>query len=243
MLLFITAVSCKRQLITYQGKADIYFNNAAQTSGSTENPLADTIGISFSLVTVKDSVRKIVINAAGAPANVDRTYSLSVDASSTAVAGKDYDVLPTSFTIKKNMVKDTVLLKMHRTLDMQTKNLSIILNLNANENFVTEMKDKVIDVATGKRMSFIKYRVMVNDIVKKPGRWQDSYFGVFTRKKLNFMCGFLNITPDYLDKTIGLAEAPAYGRLIQKYFNEQKAAGNTILEEDGSPMMMGPSSQ
>jgi hypothetical protein len=46
-----------------------------------------------------------------------------------------------------------------------------------------------------------------------------------------------------MDTNISIAETLAYGKFMQRYLNEQKAAGNLILDEDGQPMNMGSAAQ
>jgi hypothetical protein len=92
-------------------------------------------------------------------------------------------------------------------------------------------------------LNFINYRWFINDIIKKPTRWLDFYLGTFSRKKLNLMVEVLNVDPQYMDTNISIAETLAYGKFMQRYLNEQKAAGNLILDEDGQPMNMGSAAQ
>ena len=236
ILLTVTMVSCQKELISYQGKPDIYFNDPIAVS-------ADSIAISYGFTTAQDSVQKVIVDVTGALSSADRPYKLEVDPSSTAVAGTHYDALPTSFFIKKNQVRDTLYIKFHRTPDMLTSTPVLVLNLVPNDNFVTEMKNKVVNATTGKTLSYIQYRILVNDIIAKPARWLDSYFGTFTRKKLFLICNYLNISPAYLNAGISVSELTAYSRVIQRYLNDQKAAGNTIYEDDGTIMAMGSAAQ
>ncbi|TCD29745.1 DUF4843 domain-containing protein [Pedobacter psychrodurus] len=242
IMVLIVMVSCQKQLMTYEGKPDIYFNEAGKITNSSQFN-TDSISISFSLAKGTDSVQKVIIASTGAMSSTDRSYKLEVDPASTAIVGKHYDALPTSLFIKKNRTRDTVSLKIHRTVDMQTNSYVLYLNLVANENFATEMRDKVTNAATGTKMNFIKYKIIMSDILKKPRRWSDNLMGTFTRKKLFFMCDYLNITPAYLDTSISVAEGTAFPKLIQRYLNEQKIAGKTIYEDDGSEMSMGPDAQ
>ncbi|WP_315815442.1 hypothetical protein [Paraflavitalea speifideaquila] len=57
------------------------------------------------------------------------------------------------------------------------------------------------------------------------------------------MSDLMGIPVDRLNTTITIAELIYFGRFMQRYLNEQKAAGNIIKEEDGSDMIMGPSVQ
>lgn len=244
LLLLVVGGSCKKSnLITYQGQPDIYFDDATRLPAFSGEIISDSTIVSFAYSTVADSVSKIVIGIAGPKVDHDRAYKLVIDPKSTAISGKHYDALPTTFTIRKNKLKDTVLLKMHRTVDLQTTESILVLKLQANENFVTSMADKVINKTTGKTYSFITYKVYINDIVKKPSGWFDFYLGVFSRKKLFLMVDVLNVEPSFFVGSPSLGILGAYGKYMQRYLNDQKVAGKTILEDDGTEMIMGPGVQ
>ncbi|KIO74606.1 hypothetical protein TH53_25440 [Pedobacter lusitanus] len=239
LLTLVTAGSCKKQLMTYEGLPDIYFNEAARLPAYSGEVLTDSTVLSFSLALAKDSVKNIVVAVTGAPADHDREYSLTINSASTAVEGTHYTPIPKTLTIKKNKLLDTIPVKFFRTTDLRTRTVTLLLDLQANSNFVNQMNNKVLDKQTGKVKSFITYRIYVNDMLKKPKLWFDGYLGVFTQKKLNLIMEILKITPAYLDATASLGEQGAYGGYMQRYLNEMKTAGQTIYEDDGTEMMMG----
>jgi len=243
LLLLILANSCEKNLETYKGKNDIYFNEAGRLPAFSGEVIKDSTVMSFSLAKNTDSVVNMIVKTTGPVSDQDRAYKLTVDPVSTAIAGKHYDALPPAFSIKKNKLQDTVKIRFRRTADLQAQNFTLFFNLEANENFATEMRDKVINATTGQKLSFIKYRWFVNDIIKKPSRWTDTYLGTFTRKKLSLMVEVLGVDPSYMDTSISIAEVSAYGKFMQRYLNEQRAAGHTVYEEDGSEMIMGPTVQ
>ncbi|MNL07062.1 hypothetical protein D3C87_1277220 [compost metagenome] len=80
----------------------------------------------------------------------------------------------------------------------------------------------------------------MNDILKKPFRWQDSYLGVFSRKKLLLMVEIVDADPAYIDGSPSIGVLQAWGKYMQRYLNDQKVAGNIIREADGTEMIMGP---
>lgn len=242
-VLTMTFVSCEKDIMTYAGKSNIYFYDAGK-AGNSVNPNTDSLNLSFSLVANTDSVQKLIVAINGAPSESDREYDLRVDeAASTAIAGVHYEILDKFLAISKGKVRDTVNIRFLRTKDIQTTTVKLFVDLVANENFSTEMKEKVVNTTTGKTMSFLKYRFFVNDIVKKPARWLDAYFGTFTRKKLFLICEVFEITPSYMDTAISVGELTAYGRVMQRYLNQQKLQGKTVFEDDGTEMTMGTSSQ
>jgi hypothetical protein len=243
LLILILASACEKKLESYQGKNDIYFNDAGRLPAFSGDAIKDSTIMSFSLAKNTDSIVNMIIKTAGTLSDTDRPYKLTIDPSSTALAGKHYDLISQVFSIKKNKLQDTVKIRFHRSADMQTQNFTLLFNLEGNENFSIEMKDKVINTTTGQKLSFIKYKWFINDIIKKPGRWLDGYFGTFTRKKLSLIVQVLGVEPSYIDTSISIAEMTAYAKFMQRYLNEQKAFGNTIYEDDGSEMIMGVSVQ
>lgn len=242
-LIFLTTLlSCQKELHKYEGKPAIYFNEAGRLTAFSGEVLRDSTVMSFSLAKAQDSIVNMVVATTGAKQNTDRPYKLVINTNSDAMVGNHYEILNKSFSIKKNQLSDTVKIKFFRKVEMQTKTFLLSFDLLENENFSTEMKYRVL-TATKKKNSLINYRWYINDIIKKPGRWLDAYFGVFTRKKLLLMAEVLGIEPAYLDASVSIAESTAYGKFMQRYLNEQKTAGNTIYEENGSEMIMGSAVQ
>lgn len=244
LLLSVAVLSCKKsELITYQGKADIYFDAATKLPGYSGEIITDSTIVSFAYSTVQDSIASIIIGITGAMTDYDRTYKLQVSPVSTAIAGKHYDFITTDFVIKKHTLKDTLYLNLHRTADLQTTESLLILNLEENDNFVTNMRDKLLSTTTGKLISYVTYKVYVNDIIKRPSGWFDFYLGTFSRKKLFLMVDVLSVEPGFFIGTPSLGVLLAYGKFMQRYLNEMKIAGKTIYEEDGTEMIMGAGAQ
>jgi len=242
-LIFLTTLlSCQKELHKYEGKPAIYFNEAGRLTAFGGEVLRDSTVMSFSLAKAQDSIVNMVITTTGAKQDIDRPYKLVINANSDAVVENHYEILNKSFFIKKNQLSDTVKIKFFRKVDMQAKTFLLSFDLLENENFSTEMKYRVL-AATKKKNSLINYRWYINDIIKKPGRWLDGYFGIFTRKKLLLMAEVLGIEPAYLDASVSIPETIAYGKFMQRYLNEQRAAGNIIYEENGSEMVMGSAVQ
>lgn len=249
LLLALAAItclsSCEKELHKYEGKPTIYFNETARPLAYSSEVLKDSTLISFSLTkeAIFDSLVHMVIATIGNVADNDRPYKIVPNASSTAIEGKHYEIINKDFSIKKNQLRDTIWLRFMRTSDMKDQNFLLSFDLLENESFSVDMQYKVTNQTTGQRLNFINYRWFINDIIKKPTRWLDFYLGTFSRKKLNLMVEVLNVDPQYMDTNISIAETLAYGKFMQRYLNEQKAAGNLILDEDGQPMSMGSAAQ
>lgn len=231
--------SCEKELHTYEGKPTLYFNETARSLNYQGEELRDSSVLSFTFSKKQDSIVNMVITVIGAKEDSDRIYRLVVNPASTAIAGRHYEILTPSFVIKKQQLTDTVKVKFFRHQAMQDSTFLLSFDLLENENFSTPMSEKIINTTTKKTLSFINYRWFVNDIVKKPAMWYDAYLGIFTRKKLLLSAEILGIDPGYLDKGATIIEIIAYGKYMQRYLNDQRTAGNTILEDDGTVMEMG----
>jgi hypothetical protein len=237
--------SCEKELHKYEGKPTVYFNETARPLAYSSEVLKDSTVISFSLTkgTTVDSLVHMVIATIGNTVDNDRPYKIVPNSSSTAIEGKHYEIINKDFSINKNQLRDTIWLRFMRTPDMKDQNFLLSFDLIENENFPVDMQYKITNQTTSQRLNFINYRWFINDIIKKPTRWLDFYLGTFSRKKLNLMVEVLNVDPQYMDTNISIAETLAYGKFMQRYLNEQKAAGNLILDEDGQPMNMGSAAQ
>mgnify|MGYP000988586507 CR=1 FL=1 len=239
LALLAVLASCKKsELKTFDGKTSIYF---------PRNTTIDTLAVTFTFqpLSVTDSLIKIPVRIAGEPAPVDRPYALRINEDrTTAVAGVDYEMKDLgTFSIPAGKVTDTIYLTLKRSPGLLTESKKVSLRLDPNENFQTDILFKVTNSLTGARLSYVDYTITFDDILKKPGRWLDTYLGVFTRAKALLMIEVMGIDLAYLDASAAVADIVFYGKFMQRYLNEKNAMGETIYEEDGTPMAMGPSVQ
>ncbi len=114
--------------------------------------------------------------------NTDRAYVLKTNDSSTAIAGQHYEIVNSDLTIAAGKLTDTVYIKLKRTPDMLTTSFNIYLELKGNENFNVDYTRKLTSAGGNKSVSTTWHRVMVNDILRKPNYWLDTFLGVFSRK-------------------------------------------------------------
>lgn len=246
LLLAAVFTACKKGLNSYEGTAGIYFRLAVLQFSN--NPGRDSTAISYSYAkaSVKDSLIAIPVQISGAPSPADREYKLTIDPKTTAIAGTHYEILNQRFVIPANAVEQYIFINLHRTPDMLSNNFRLVLNLEENEHFGIPMKDRLVNATTGKRLSFIKHTIWVNDILKKPAAWLDGYLGPFSRKKLFLLAEVAEI-PNIgdLDNTAltSIGKVQFYGTFLLRYLNDMKASGKTVYEDDGKEMVMGPSVQ
>lgn len=239
VILASVLTACKKQGLTYySGNSNIYFTtNFANT--------IDTGLVSFGYAPpeVKDSVVKIPVSVMGPVSAVDRTYKVLIEEGSTAKSGTHYDAVQGTYTIRAGRNVDTLALRLHRTADMQTASVSLILTLQPNENFQTAMQTRITNTNTGAFISYITYRLIVNDILTRPKSWLDFYEGAFSRKKITMMALVLGVGIADISNNSSIPQLIYWGRATQLYLNEQKEKGNIIYEDDGTVMAMGPGVQ
>lgn len=235
----VSFISCEKGLMNFDAEtADVYFSEAGRNIPALAY---DSLYVSLAYSKAPDSIRNVVVAVTGPPVDHDRAYGIQINDTSTAIAGVHYELLTKEFVIQKNRLSDTIQVKLLRTADMQTESFELMFDLLPNENFGTDWKTRIIG---GKPIKTIKTKIRYNDIVRKPGRWLDSYWGTFTRKKLFYVCEFLEITPQYMDTDMTVAENTVLPKIVQRHLNKENLAGRTVYEDDNiTPMRMGNSAQ
>ncbi|TCC97785.1 DUF4843 domain-containing protein [Pedobacter hiemivivus] len=241
-------IGCKKDLKTYEGEGGIYFPSSYRFSNGLQIGVDSTlISFAYAKTTAKDSTIFLPVKIDGKVADIDREFKLSITPASTAVEGTHYEMLSKTFIIPANQITGVIGISLKRTPDMLDKNFLLVLKLEENTNFKTLMQDVVINTTTGKKKSYIQHTLWINDILKKPRSWLDTYMGPFSRKKLFLLADLAEINDIAdLDNTsiTTIPKTIYYGTFMQRYLNEMRAMGKTIYEEDGvTEMIMGPSVQ
>lgn len=231
-ILLATAISLSAcikhdEIATYSGIDNIYF----PTSETKLVTMAYTPDISDTLV-------RVPIAVIGKPEGTDRPYQLQVAANSTAREGQHFDFRNKNFYIPANGLKDTVEIILHKTSDLKTDTVALILELVANEAFQTEMRSTVDE-----ETSFIHYTILSTDMLTRPVAWNDALLGMFSAKKFLLMGELLHLELTDFNSTAltTTADIRYYSEFMKRYLNAQRLAGNTIYEEDGvTEMRMEP---
>jgi hypothetical protein len=244
-LLYITfilaAASCKRDpLITYNTDDNIYFNYTVSAAS-----FVDSVDLSFAYrdVGVTDSILLVPIAVTGTPAAKDRRYTLVSDPASTAIAGTHFELPETSILAGK--LTDTLRLHLKRTPDLTTGIKKLILRLQPNEFFKTDIQYKLNNISTRDTTDLLTFTIKMSDFLDKGPYWDGSYaqfFGAFSIKKVKFIndllgmpLDFWSVSPDNQRRSA----ATYYASTTSRYLSDQAAQGNIIYDEDGTPMQMG----
>ena len=234
--------SCdKEEIETYKATNNIYFPLAVFPAYNNA-PLIDSTGFSFSFdkANVTGRIYSIPVQVQGTVSDVDRQIKVSVDPSSTAILGTHFS-LPENIVLHGGREIDSIPVIVHRTLDLKDKAVTLVLNLEENEFFTVNMKDRITNVLTQKKIHYTRFKLTFTDKLTQPISWQPGTFGVFTAKKLFLMCDLMNLEPEMFNLPtsapgLSIPEVLYYGSFMKRYLADQKANGNTIYEEDGKEM-------
>ncbi|WP_316792030.1 DUF4843 domain-containing protein [Pedobacter frigoris] len=250
-LLILTSVSaCKKDDIEAfndeKSSNSIYFSQSTVRPGDGYEAPINYSSFSFGYMPAEktDTVLLLPVQTTGTIRNTDRSYSVMVADSSTMVKGIHYDILNTNFSIKSGKVTDTVKVKIYRNALFRTKSYRLDLGLKANENFTT-----VITTLPERNISkgMVHWYINVDDIAGKPNFWDASYceyfWGPYSLKKLKLYVEVCNLDINVLTKpdfVLNYTLMRAYARVVRTYLLDMQGKGTPVLEEDGSPMIMGP---
>lgn len=237
------ATGCaKSELLRYTDENNVYFSYTR--SGTSY----DTININFAFRGNKtEDSTGFYVNLLGKVTAGNRLFSMKADeATTTAVANKHYRLPVTdSLLIPAGANRKLVPVKILRPADLREKTVSLFLKLSPDNNFQTNMS--VYDYAATNIVSATKLEIIISDILPKPGLWDNnsSALGAYSRKKLELLIAnqVLVLTKFYSGTLYSTTQLTNYARQFQGYLNNQKKAGNMVIEEDGTEMKMGPAVQ
>lgn len=236
--------SCTQDEIeAFKETDNIYFSPAVYRYVTLNGAevLADSTGITFAwdVPTITKRIYRIPIRVQGNLSSADRAVKLSVDPSTTAIQGTHF-TLPNNIVMRAGKQVDTIDVTVFRTPDMKTNKFTLVLNLEDNDQFGTRMKSKVVDPVTKKTLSYIRFKLSFNDVFSKPPGWWEGNFGTYSQKKFNLMIEVMKLDPAIFSvsyQKIPIADMSFYQTFMKRYLSEQRAIGNTILEDDGTVMV------
>lgn len=243
--LVVLLFSCKREsLITYNATDNIYFNYNLGF-----NSYRDTLDFSFATkdVVITQEYLQLPIGVTGVPAQTNRTFKLVVDPASTAMPGVHYE-LPDA-VIHAGKVQDTLNILLKRTADLASGRKKLILRLEANDLFHTDLKYRVMGNPALDTADALSFTIAVSDILQDGPFWATSYavyFGNFSVTKVRFLNTLLGMPLDFWNVSPSnqrQAAAVYYAASAARYLKDEAAAGHIIYDEDGQPMKMGPAFQ
>lgn len=250
--------SCEKEIMKYKGREGIYFavqhGNPLRADNSWPyQPYSDVDFVTIGKETVEISI-KVAIT--GPVKNYDRTFGVEVNPdSTTAVLGQHYEAFKQQWTIPAGAIATSIKILVKRTPDLEIESKTLGLRLIASKDFSLSFPEwdaipSLDGGATVPEFDASLHSLRINDIMVRPAVWSGSIqpgnresglFGVFTRKKMEFLTENMGLT--YAD--FASAEVMPMARMfliandattiLTQRFNEK----NPVLEDDGRLMWMG----
>ncbi|WP_285010788.1 DUF4843 domain-containing protein [Pedobacter faecalis] len=249
--------SCEKEILPYKGKEGVYFavqHGAQHLPNSWPfQPYSDVDFVRIGKNTV-DFTIKVMIT--GPVKDYERTFKMEVNPdSTTAIAGKHYEAVKSDWTIPAGSVSANVTVRLNRTPDLEEKPVTLGLKLIETEDFALSFPewDAIPGLDAGtvvKEFDAGLHTLRINDVMIQPAVWSGSIqpgnresglFGVFTRKKMEFLSENLGLTYEDFSSTTTMPMARMFlvandaTAILIKRFNEK----NPVLEDDGRLMWMG----
>lgn len=200
VLAAVLAVSCKKETLTLFDEKNsgnsVYFQSPFLSAATGRD---FTFG--YSAPEVMDTVLNFTVVVSGKPADKEREFSLIAGEGSTMTKGTNYDFLDQKFVIPAQKVAANIKIKLYRTVDIRTERKYLYLKLKANDNFNTNVKQRV---TTGKdTLSLLDYYIASDDLILPPYVWSnesyksiiEGYLGLYSKVKLQLLIKVFEINP------------------------------------------------
>lgn len=247
---------CEKEIHSYKGDRGVYF--AVRWGTDTQKvrwPYWSYSKFDFVQYVEETRTAEILVRITDVAVPYDREFRYEIDQSATnAIAGVDYETPEGIGIIPAGKVEGYATVVLHRTAKMQTEEVTVALQLVANENFdlvfrkfiqpkeyngTTEEIEEEFDASN--------HRIMISDVLVKPSEWRGSLnssgaefnsFGEFSVKKIRLMFELFDLTyADFMDSSImTMGYQEVLGRRLGLYLRDQYRNHNAVLEDDGRLM-------
>ncbi|WP_432712371.1 DUF4843 domain-containing protein [Pedobacter sp.] len=261
MILFQFAIifmGCEKEIMSYEGKEGVYFGVRHGSPNSDQNkwPYQPYSNVEF--IQIKKDVVEfpVKVDISGPVKNYDRSFRVEVNPdSTTAILGKHYEAVQEFWTVRAGSSTATITVKIMRTPDLEDENKTLGLRLLPTKDFVLSFPEwNAIPALNGgtivAKFDASLHTLRINDFMVTPGLWLGSLqagnkeggaFGIFTRKKMEFLTEYLGLTyEDFASsETMPLARVALIGADAAAILIERFNAKNPVLEADGRLMFFG----
>lgn len=242
LALAIAVTACKQEGLQLYDQdstgSSVYFSEAI----GAQSEIVKEISFGYVGYTIQDSIVSVPVTITGSPSSQDRPYQLTVTEATTAVQNTHY-VFLNEPVIRAGEVADTIQIKINRTADMLESQFEVDLLLESNDFFFT----RLVDTST----IYLKYKILLDDIAGVSHLWTTSsrasavlsYFGEYSRKKVDLMIEVIQIDPaffyDSASPTPTATQILSYSRYMFYWLNKEAAEGRVYLDENGEIITMG----
>lgn len=213
----LIAASChKEDIKTYDDLTSLRYATFYSTYTSS---LGDSVSLSFTTHPNETYFDYPIVVAFSGVSDKEQSYKIGYVDSLTTAQPTDFTI-PTDLTVAPGAVRDTFNLRLNYSSHLDEEDVRIYLAVE---------DDDEIKIGDRNRQFFI---VHLNNTINRPDWWDRKYFGDYSVKKYRLYLSVIGY--DLTDATDSLIRH--YALMFKKYLAEQKAAGNTVYEDNGSEM-------
>lgn len=186
---------------------------------------ADSTEVSFFSYPGQKTINFPVVVKSSGFSNEDLEYRIVASKEYTTAGSEDYS-MPEKTLFRGGLTSDTCYVRLNYSPQLDNTEVRLVLLLEENDHF---------------RLGPVENRVAViwfHNKVVRPDWWgaystvTTSALGDFTEKKYRLLMELIGIDLSEAD----YSTIRHYALVLKRYLAEQKAAGNTIYEDDGSEM-------
>lgn len=178
---------------------------------------------------------KIPLRIMGLAADYDRSVNIQAVPDSSTASIEHYTVLPT--TVKAGEYTTNVPLLVHRQPDLKTKELRLLLEVAASDDFLPGVYNSAASASMGG--GSVRFPVRINDYLTKPSNWDANLtatFGAYSQVKYKLVIQVTGRTEFPVSGTNPLSpsELTYYGKACAYYLQEyNKTTGTKLTDENG----------
>jgi len=250
--------ACKKEIMSYEGSEGVYF---AMRHGTNEYlselwPYQPFTDVDFVRVPTDEIDFPVHIMITGPTKNYDRVYQVEVNPdSTTAIVGQHYEALKGQYILPAGTVSTSIHVRLKRTPDLQIKPVTLGLRLVPTKDFALSFPEwhSIPSLNSGTVVSQFDatlHSLRINDVMVQPAVWSGSLqpgngesglFGLFSRRKMEFLTEYLGLryedfaTPETMPMARMMLVASDATKVLVKLYNERRP----VLEDDGRLMWMG----
>lgn len=248
ILIGFALISCdKNELLTYEEGSGIYFDNSQIQR--------DTVPVSWGLknTEVQEQAIRLEVRLIGQVRDYDRPFNINVIEEPgdprAARPGTDYKPFPLEYTIPAGQASAIIDIDVLRSPDLVEGQRNLTIRLEESDELKFMYSRKLTDTLQNTHWLDIQRVLKITENFPQPNWWLiygQKYFGDWSATKSILICDMMGIdretwvgqvhaTPEFSEGRLRFA-----GVYIHRWLQQQNPP---VLDEDDSPMEMGPLSQ
>ena len=240
LVIIASIVSCKEhKMIEFAEANGIYFSVQPVTSSGFGNsemyPIEDTVSLAFTTTKRDDSLFNIKVRVYGEVVDYDRHFNISIDSTSTAKKGEDYEAPVLRHTVPAGANTAFFTVKFLRSKRMLDEDLFFTLKLEPSSDFTVPFTRDIPPMDQQyDEVNLNTVTVLVNDRLYRPNTWDDWVAGDYTYAKMSLILKLNNLVISDFDSedTMPMARFDAIILSLKYYLEAKKIQGDIVYETD-----------